>query len=157
MELSQVSGFCKLVDIVVGSEEDFGLSKCGVKLNFISSIKEVSFDVVLQEEKSLLSNSVEISQVLLRGCEGFWESDLGLDFIGNEGKLLGIVVLDTAWLWYMQTVANIMRSMREHSKTNMVKSNKEKRTYGSSLGFLYTLVPTTLSLSINWLCFIFIN
>ena len=127
MEFLQISRFCKFGNLVIGSEEDFSLSECCMKLNLISSIEQISLDVLFQEDKSLFSYSVEVPQVLLGLSICLWESNLGLNFIRNERKLLSIVVLNLAWLWDMQTVADRMRSTLDQTKTNMVRLNKSDK------------------------------
>jgi hypothetical protein len=92
-----------------------------VQTNSVLASEVIGSDVLVDVGTDLFSDNVEISQVFLAICVGFWEPDSGFDFIRNERQLLSSVVLDSSWDWNVVVMVKIVSSMGEHSEKRVNK------------------------------------
>lgn len=81
------------------------------------SCEVVLLHVLLDEGLGLLTNLSEVSKVCFADGVGLWETQLGLDLVGQERKSLGSIVLDSAWHWNVHVVVDIVSSVWEHGRS----------------------------------------
>lgn len=118
MQVLQVTVGSKGLDAIVGREENLSLADGHIEGNGVFTVEIVLLDVAIDEDSRLLSDLVDIAQVLLLVSVRLREAKLALDLIRDERKALSTIVLNSARGRNVQVVTDVFRAIGQETKSN---------------------------------------
>lgn len=114
MQSAQLTGLDHRFDPFVCVEHDFGLLQRNIESNSFAG-EIVDWQSFVREFGDVLSDHVEVAQVLHADSVGLWHSDDCLGFIRQEWQLLSSEILHLAWSWDVMVVIDVVSAVGEHA------------------------------------------